>query len=522
MIPGLSALEIAPSGSLSSPTMGTSRGAEGPERVALVRPDGRAGGVAVGAGGRAAPPPEPPLELLGVAGALDGAGLGLRLSIFDALAEDGGNAAALDRALAVRPGALVVGTPGPSDGARAAMDDPAARELLRTGLRARDAAPADAAPDGARPLRIALTHDDGEFAAHLLRESAFDVVVRGEPEEVLPAAMRAKLAATDPVEAWRGVRGVSWRSGEEVVHGAPARRPLEPATPAWELLDLGAYRAPVATSRFARLAALDRLPLHRISTGLATGVAARRAGRRGAATLRTTQACADSCPTCRGSYGAPGPERSVRDVIAEVRDLVTRRGVRELRIVDHAFDGKPARAAEIARGIARIRSAPAYAGLVVRFPHGFRGDGLTPELAGALVALGLRRFDVRVGTASDRLQRLLRRNIRLEKARDGIRAVAEAGGVARLHLELGLPTETVGEAAHTIRWAASTHALELVVENGAQASYGPHFQRDGADEIDDFASLRRRATAAFYAHRRRGPARLWRAGVARALPGRAS
>lgn len=496
--------------------MGTSRGGHGAERVALVRPDGRAGGRDVTAGARAAapnePPPEPPLELLGVAGALNGAGLGLRLSIFDALAEEGGSGAALDRALGTRPGAIVVGTPGPSNDGRAALDGAAAAELLRAGLRARDAS-----STGAPPLRVALAHEDRGFAEHLLGEGAFDVVVRGEPEEVLPAAMRARLAARDPFEAWRGVRGLSWRSGVDVVHGAPARRPLEPATPAWELLDLGAYRAPVARPRFARLGALERLTLHRIAPGLA----ARRGARRGVATLRTTQACADACPTCRGSFGAPGPERSVRDVIAEVRDLVTRRGVRELRIVDHAFDGKPERAAEIARAIAQIRSAPAYQDLVVRFPHGFRGDGLTPELAEALVALGLRRFDVHVGTASDRLQRLLRRNIRLERARDGLRDVARAGGVARLHLQLGLPTETVGEAAHTIRWAASTHALELVVENGADASFGPHFQRDGADEIDDFASLRRRASAAFFAHRRRGPARLWRAGVARTWSGRA-
>ena len=66
----------------------------------------------------------------------------------------------------------------------------------------------------------------------------------------------------------------------------------------------------------------------------------------------------------------------------------------------------------------------------------------------------LERFDVRVLTASDRIQRLLKRNVRLERAREGLARVERAGAVPRLFLQLGLPTETTGEAAHTIRWAA--------------------------------------------------------------------
>lgn len=381
------------------------------------------------------------------------------------------------------PGALVVdatGSPSP--------------EEIRQGLE-------DLAPS--IPV-VALCPVDGRLAAELLRGSLADACLRIDAIGTLPAVLEGLLAG----EA-RPLPGV-WRMGDDGrVEPAPAGpQAAAPPTPAWDLVELEAYgRSAPGSAAAATTAARVVAPLRRIASTLRQGPGGPRA------MVETQRSCAPDCPTCHGSFGRRAGERPVAEIVREVRHLVGSRGVRHLTIVDHAFDGQPRRAAEIARAIARIRSAPHLGGLRVDFAHGFRGDGLTDELVEALVGMGLRRFDLAVGTASDRLQRLLKTNVHLGRAADGIERIEAAGATARLRLYLGLPTETTGEAAHTIRWAARSAASEVRFLRGADVDLGPHFAGGLLPgELDDFEALRRRGLRAFYGAR---PRRILR----RCLPG---
>ncbi len=471
---------------------GTSHGSGTPpgRTVALLRADegegsGTESGEPRGKGlGRARRTPTPPLGLMGTAAAVRSGtklaqGTDLRLRLLDAATEDGGNSRAVPRALEMRPDAIVMGL-------EERTRDDRLGPLLDAGTRIQNAGPRGA-------LRVALVDENHRAAEVLLRENAADLVVRGEADGALPGVL---AGAFEGRKDWTGVRGVSWlKENGENAHERPAPSAIHLPSPAWDLVELDRYRGPEASL-------LERVGMGRLEKmgrqrfGLRK--VPRRAGSGERATILTTRACAPDCPTCHGSFGTAGRDRSVRDVVAEIRDLVTRRGVRTLEIADHAFDGQPARALEIANAIALLASAPNMRGLRVRFTNGFRGDGLTDEMIDALLRVGVRRFPLAIGTGSVRLQRLLKRNIHLDAAERALARIDERGGLGHVRLYLGLPTETTGEVALTLRWAARSRAHTAEFLRGSEVDLGPLWRRDESAEIDDFPSLRLRALRTFY------------------------
>lgn len=449
-----------------------------------------------GAGGSQPPTSAaPPLELLNAAGALRASQTlntrsAVRLRVFDAALEDGKNERAVRLALECAPHAVVLD-------ARARPGD-RARSGLGIGFRAQAGDDVAALLDAGAKLRnsgtrcpkwlVALVGEDKDAATELLTAGAADVVVRGEPDETLPSVLEAAFRGQTE---WAGSRGVSWRKGDgTVVHEQASVTPRRVAAPAWDLVDLKRYEQGTPDRRDHVRRLLQRLRLSKSP--------AKRSGQREAEIL-TTRACAPDCPTCHGSFGlSDRRDRTVREVTAEVRELVNERGVRHLKIVDHAFDGRPDRALEITRALLVIRDAPNMQNLRVSFPNGFRGDGLTPELIDALMRLGVRRFPLAIGTAAPRLQRLLKLNLNLERVAKNLAAIDRRGGIGHVSLYLGLPTETTGEAALTIRWASQCSAHTATFMRGSNLDFGPHWKRIQDGELDDFRALKRRALTTFY------------------------
>ena len=426
-----------------------------------------------------------PAALLGTAGAVRSdrrlRDLGVaRFGVLDRGVERLGEAATAERVRASGPLAVVL-----SAGRNGVTPSERVDDLIGVGRRL-----------GAHgdPLRIALLGERPEDAEAVLLAGAADLALLGEPDEALPRVLERAITAPG---RWDGLPGVLWRSeagpdGHSVRRGPAPRPAAVRSTPAWDLLDLDRYAS----------SGTDR--------GLLRPVRAPRRVAR-TATVLTSSACSPGCRTCHQSFGSSSRDRPVRDVVAEIRDLVHRRGVRQLVIADHGFDGRPARATEIARAVARLRSAPGRGSLTMSFPSGLRGDGLTPELVEAFLSAGVRRFPLRVVSASRRLQRLLKSNVDLGAVSDGIERVVAAGGaLAHLELRLGLPTETAGEVATTIRWAQGTSAHTAAFLPGRDVDLGLAWTAPDEDEIDDFPALRRRALLAFYGSPRRA-ARLSRA-----------
>ena len=265
-------------------------------------------------------------------------------------------------------------------------------------------------------------------AADVLADPAIDLVIRGEAEESFTAVLDG---LADGRVDWTGERGLSWRSAAAdgaVVH-EPDRAPPDDLDklpmPAWDLVDHKAYR--------------DKARSGVIRT------------EGDFATMFSSRACPWRCTYCHNSYGKTFRERSAASVLAEIDHLVANYGVKELVFLDDIFNFKPARAKLIARGLIERGYD-----LRLSFPNGFRGDHLDEELVDLLQAAGMYRCMIAVESAVPRIQKLSKKNLKIDKVRHIAGYVARRGVLVHGAFMIGFPTETEAEMQATIDWAVKS------------------------------------------------------------------
>ncbi|MBL8862569.1 MAG: cobalamin-dependent protein [Planctomycetes bacterium] len=263
-------------------------------------------------------------------------------------------------------------------------------------------------------------------AEDVLRDPHVDFVVRGEGEFTF-AELLAGLR--DGRAEWSGCQGLAWRSSDGAIVQEPDRPPPqnldELPFPAWDLVDHAKY--------------------HKVPRG---GVIYAHPE---FATLFSSRACPWRCTYCHNSYGKTFRERSAQHVLAEIELLVTRYGVKELVFMDDIFNFRPERAKQIAQGIIDRGWK-----LALTFPNGFRGDILDEELVVLLKRAGMYRCMVAVESASPRLQKVMKKNLKIDKVRRIVDFIAAQGVMVHGAFMLGFPTETEDEMEETIRWAAAS------------------------------------------------------------------
>jgi radical SAM superfamily enzyme YgiQ (UPF0313 family) len=322
--------------------------------------------------------------------------------------------------------------------------------------------------------------------------------VRGEGEETF-ADLLAGLAAQRA--DWDACLGISWRRGNEVVHNLdrPVPNDLDAMPfPAWDLVDHSKY--------------------HKVPRG---GVIY---AHKEFATMFSSRACPWRCTYCHNSYGKKFRERSAENVLAEMELLVRDYGVKEFVFMDDIFNLKPERAKAIAEGIIardwKIR---------LTFPNGFRGDILDEELVVLLKQAGMYRCMVAVESASPRIQKVMKKRLKIDKVRDIVDFIAKQGVMVHGAFMLGFPSETAEEMEATIDWAASssfhtaaffrvipfkgTELFEEVEQAGHAlptdwSAYEPYQSEINLSEVpeEQILKLRKRAYRRFYLN----PKRLYR------------
>lgn len=263
-------------------------------------------------------------------------------------------------------------------------------------------------------------------ASDVMADAAVDIVVRGEGEVTFGDVLDGVAAGrTD----WSGCEGISWRKPDgEVVH-EPDRAPPRDLDllpfPAWDLVDHRKY--------------------HKVPRG---GVIY---AHKEFATMFSSRACPWRCTYCHNSYGKTFRERSAENVLAEMELLVTQYGVKEFVFMDDIFNFRPERAKKIAQGIIDKRWK-----IKLTFPNGFRGDILDEELVVLLKKAGMYRCMIAVESAVPRIQKVMKKNLKIDKVRHIVDFVAKQGVMVHGAFMLGFPTETEAEMQETIDWAASS------------------------------------------------------------------
>ena len=260
-----------------------------------------------------------------------------------------------------------------------------------------------------------------------LESGNIDFVVIGEGEETFPELLLA-LENGEPVER---VKGLAFRKNGRV-HLTEPRPFIEDLDsiplPAWDLIDFEKYALQPSMNGYC----------HSPPWAL----------------IFTSRACPFKCAYCHNIFGKKVRKRSVENVMAEIELLVNQFGVRELHIVDDIFNIDLPRAKRICdeiinRGI-KVKIA---------FPNGLRADMMDRELIKKLKQAGCYCATYAIETASPRLQKLIHKNLNLEKAKQVIEWTYEEGIIPQGFFMLGFPTETKEEMESTIRWAVESKLL---------------------------------------------------------------
>jgi radical SAM superfamily enzyme YgiQ (UPF0313 family) len=263
-------------------------------------------------------------------------------------------------------------------------------------------------------------------ADDVMADPHVDLVVRGEGEFIFADVLDG---IADGRRDWTGCEGVTWRDPSGAIVAEPDRAPPKDLDampfPAWDLVGHAKY--------------------HTVPRG---GVIY---AHKEFATMFSSRACPWRCTYCHNSYGKTFRERSAENVLAEMELLVTRYGVKEFVFMDDIFNFRAERAKKVAQGIIdrgwKIK---------LTFPNGFRGDILDEELVDLLVQAGMYRCMVAVESAVPRIQKVMKKNLKIDKVRAIVDYIAKKGVMVHGAFMLGFPSETEDEMQQTIDWAAAS------------------------------------------------------------------
>lgn len=166
------------------------------------------------------------------------------------------------------------------------------------------------------------------------------------------------------------------------------------------------------------------------------------------APLFTSRSCPYECIYCHNVFGKGYRPLSAERVLEEMVFLNENYAIEEFHILDDVFNLDRDRVKKILdyliRGKYRFRLA---------FPNGLRGDLLDNELLIMLKKAGAYRLVFAVESGTERIQKLIRKNVNLEKLSDIIDESHKLGFFQHGFFMLGFPTETAQEMERTVDFA---------------------------------------------------------------------
>ncbi len=258
----------------------------------------------------------------------------------------------------------------------------------------------------------------------VLRDPHIDYLVLGEGEESFPLLVEAILSEAE--EKLPRIKGIAYRrnGAVEKTEKRPYIEDLDQLPfPCWDLLDLETYyRLPPFMPFIPK-------------------------GRRPYMQIVSSRGCPYNCTFCHSIMGKRFRTRSPENVFAELETLYKGYGISEFEILDDCFNFDQERAEKICDLI--IQS-----GIKMKlwFPNGLRGDRLSERLLEKLAAAGTKVICFAPESGSNRVQKVVRKNVNLEKLQKAITIAAKLGIHTHGFFMLGFPMETKKDLQATYKF----------------------------------------------------------------------
>ena len=166
-----------------------------------------------------------------------------------------------------------------------------------------------------------------------------------------------------------------------------------------------------------------------------------------------TRGCPYRCFYCHTIFGKKIRRRSAENIVEEMKAHRDKRGIDNFVFIDDTFNVPKD---EAKRTLSLI--AGELPGVKLSFPNGLRADQLDHELVDLLEAAGTNQLSLAVETASPRLQKMIGKNLNIEKAKEFIELTSKRFVVGAFFM-IGFPTETVEEAEATVELAKELNYL---------------------------------------------------------------
>ena len=172
--------------------------------------------------------------------------------------------------------------------------------------------------------------------------------------------------------------------------------------------------------------------------------------------LLTSRGCPYRCIYCHNIFGRKARLRSAENVYEEIVYLYDRYAIRDFFIIDDVFNISYKRAMEIFDLLIKANLK-----INVYFPNGIRGDIIDFEYIDRMVEAGTRYITFAVESGSQRIQKVLRKNIDLSKLKENIQYTCEKDILVNAFFLFGLPSETEEDALLTLSYAKELDRLNF-------------------------------------------------------------
>ncbi|MBI1745891.1 MAG: radical SAM protein [Acidobacteria bacterium] len=196
----------------------------------------------------------------------------------------------------------------------------------------------------------------------------------------------------------------------------------------------------------------------------------------------TSRGCPWRCTYCHDLFGKKFRARTAENVLEEIRLLYHQYGIRELMVEDDIFNLDMERAKKICDLIIASEMK-----LYLQFGNGLRLERFDEELVRKLAQAGTHHIAIAIESASPRIQKLIKKNLRLDKTMEVFSWLRKHKINSLGFFMIGFPFETKEEIEQTIQYARQTdldEALFSIVVPYSGTELNQYVQEQGLFDPD--------------------------------------